>query len=155
VYQYNYFKSFLIHDCWQRSGSAYYLHYLYYAHSAVIIITIIIFYLFVFRLRNGIKLCKVTHLPEVYWHFSPVLLLVAYCELLTVPFNNNHADSKFKAQQKNAFLAAINQMFGRSFQLPTYAECVVIHRLAQFRQGNSARQESEAERSHCQTFDWC
>ena len=45
---------------------------------------------------------------------------------------------KFKPQPTNAFFAAVNQMFGGSFQLPTTAERAVIksNRRVQFKQHN-------------------
>ena len=47
----------------------------------------------------------------------------------TLPFNNMRT-LKFKAQPTNGFFAAVNQMFGDSFQLSTTAEdCFVVSTL--------------------------
>ena len=50
----------------------------------------------------------------------------AYVPRLTAPFNNMRTP-KFKAQPTNAFFAAVNQIFGRSSQLPTAAERCSYH----------------------------
>ena len=71
--------------------------------------------------------------------------------MLTAPFNNMRT-LKFKAQQTNAFFAAINEMFGASSQLPTFmlSELPVLDDLIWL---SRVRQQSEAGRS-CQTFHW-
>ena len=49
--------------------------------------------------------------------------------ILTALFNNMRT-LKFKAQPTNAFFAAVNQMFGGSFQLPAIAERAVSKSLS-------------------------
>ena len=58
--------------------------------------------------------------------FSHVVLLDVV--VVTALFNNMRT-LKLKAQPTKAFFAAVNQMFGSSFQLPTTAEHVLIKSL--------------------------
>ena len=48
------------------------------------------FYLFALRLRNGVKLCKVMRLPEVCWHFLPVVLQLTVNSFLNSGPSEDH-----------------------------------------------------------------